>query len=63
MSCYEMWKVNVSQLGTEWDYNIQFQWGFVGSFLYLIENSDFCTNLDPFPAKNPNLDLKRKFGP
>ena len=40
---------------------------FIDSFLYLIENSDFCTKfgpfLDPFPAKSPNSDLKRKFGP
>ena len=47
--------------------NILFRRWFIGSFLYSIENSDFCTKfgpfLDPFPAKSPNLDLKRKFGP
>ena len=35
--------------------------------MYSIENSDFCTKFgpfsDPFPAKSPNSDLKRKFGP
>jgi len=47
--------------------NILFRRWFIGSFLYSIENSDFCTKFgpfsDPFPAKSPNSDQKRKFGP
>ena len=38
--------------------NIIFGWWFSDSFLYSIENYDFCTKfrpfLDTFPAKSPN---------